>query len=167
MLGLIKKDLLLIKGNLKTIGLIFCLYVLLAFQGSMELSAISSFLTVVISLSIFSYEANNKWDAYALTLPKGRKYSVLSKYLVTIFIILFLSIITFALTILVNLVNHNPLNIKENLAILYFTQCMIIIIESLMYPLVYKFGIEKSRIVIFFNSFSLSLLIYFCCSTNQ
>ena len=76
MLGLIKKDLLMIKSNIKTLFIILVVYGVMAYQGQMDLSFILPFMSVMIMISTFSYDAYNKWDAYASCLPNGRQNSV-------------------------------------------------------------------------------------------
>ena len=56
MLGLIKKDFLLIKSNLKSITLILILYIIMSIQGSLVLTYIIPFLGVMILTSTFSFK---------------------------------------------------------------------------------------------------------------
>ncbi len=84
MKGLIIKDLLIVKSNLKIILVLLFVYGLMSFQGSMDLTFILPFISIVIMISTFSYDTYNNWDAYVISLPDGRKNSVKAKYLVTI-----------------------------------------------------------------------------------
>ena len=59
MLGLIKKDFLLIKSNLKSITLILILYIIMSIQGSLVLTYIIPFLGVILLTSTFSYDDFN------------------------------------------------------------------------------------------------------------
>ncbi|MDE5540007.1 MAG: ABC-2 transporter permease, partial [Bacilli bacterium] len=88
MLGLIKKDLFMIKSNLKILVILFVVYGLMAYQGEMSLSFVLPFMSVMIMISTFSYDTYNKWDAYSITLPNGRKNSVRAKYLATLLLII-------------------------------------------------------------------------------
>ena len=93
MLGFIKKDLLMIKSNIKILVILLLIYVVMSFQGEMDLSFLLPFMSVMIMMSTFSYDYYNKWDAYAISLPNGRKNSVKAKYLATIILIIITTII--------------------------------------------------------------------------
>ena len=82
MLGFIKKDLLMIKSNIKILAILLLIYIVMAFQGQLYLSFLLPFMGVMIMVSTFSYDTFNKWDAYAVTLPNGRKNSVRGKYII-------------------------------------------------------------------------------------
>ena len=68
MLGLIKKDLFMMKSNIKTLLIILVVYGVMAYQEQMDLSFILPFMSVMIMISTFSYDAYNNWDAYVLSL---------------------------------------------------------------------------------------------------
>ncbi len=89
MYGLIKKDLLMIKQNLKILMLVFIIFLGMTIMNESNMTFLLPFMAVMISISTFSYDQFNKWDAYAITLPNGRKNVVRAKYLSTlIFVIL-------------------------------------------------------------------------------
>ena len=87
MKGLIKKDLFIIKNNLKIILILFIVFFLTGLKNSTDMSYIPITLSVVLFLSTFSYDEFNKWDAYAITLPNGRVNIVKSKYVATIILV--------------------------------------------------------------------------------
>ena len=96
MTGLIKKDLLMIKSNLKMILVILFVFFIMALQGEFDISFVPEFIVVMLFISTFSYDEYNKWDAYAITLPNGRNSVVASKYLATL-ILITISIIIMAI----------------------------------------------------------------------
>ena len=93
MKGLIKKDLLMIKNNLKIVIIIFFVFFIMALQGEVDISFAPSLISVMLFMSTFSYDEYNKWDAYVITLPNGRKEAVKAKYISTFIVILFLLVI--------------------------------------------------------------------------
>ena len=99
MIGFIKKDIAMIKSNFKLMGLLFIVYAVMGLLGEMDMSFVLPFLSIMIMISTFSYDNYNKWDAYSITLPNGRKNSVKAKYLATILMILIVSIITIILSL--------------------------------------------------------------------
>lgn len=160
MLGLIKKDLLLIKENLNILILMYVFYAFLAFQEIQGFVSIIVFASVVSLFTTFNYEAYNKWDTYAVTLPQGRKKTVAAKYLTSILVTLILSIVTLLLVSIFALINPNKFNLTEIIYTILVLFAVTLVIESLFYPFIYKFGIEKARIIFFIAIFGLAFLIY-------
>ena len=97
MLGLIKKDFLLIKANLKSMIIIFVIYIMLAFQGTFDVTFIIPLIGIMLFISTFSYDDFNNWNSYAVTLPNGRKNVVRAKYIASIILTIILAAV--ALTI--------------------------------------------------------------------
>ena len=152
MLGLIKKDLLMIKSNLKLVFVMLFVFFIMALQGDFDISYIPPFIIVMLFMSTFSYDEYNHWDAYAITLPNGRKNVVKSKYITTIVLALIAIIITIILNILVGIIN-NDLDFDKFIAIIVGCSAGIVCIQSIMYPLIFKYGIEKGRIGLFALTF--------------
>lgn len=158
MLGLIKKDFLLIKGNLKLVSIIFIVLIFISFEESSNFIFIPAFISIILFFSTFSYDEYNKWDAYAITFPNGKENIVKSKYLSTLLLVLFTVLITMIIWIIISIVNNN-LDIEYILLTSFGCFASVIFLQSIMYPLIFKFGIEKSRIVIFIGIFLLIAII--------
>ena len=126
MLGLIKKDFLLIKANSKQMVIIFIVYLMLAFQGTFDVTFIIPLIGIMLFISTFSYDDFNNWNSYAVTLPNGRKNVVRAKYIASIILTIILAIVSLMGTMLSS-----------------------IIIISLLYPIVFKFGATNGRIILF------------------
>ena len=148
MKGLIKKDLLLIKGNLKTLLIIFFIFTVLAYQNETDLSFIPGFISMTMFMATFSYDEYNKWDAYAISLPNGKKNVVASKYIATLILIMITILITIGLSFLIGYFKHQ-LDIEEILSMMCGTGFAVVILQAIIYPVIFKFGIEKSRIALF------------------
>ena len=148
MIGLIKKDLAMIKGNFKFLAIFIILYFILGLMGKMDISFILPFMSVIIMISTFSYDNYNKWDAYVITLPNGRKNSVKSKYLATILLVLILTIVTVLLSFIITYCRYHILDYEEILSLTTGSIFGTLLVLSFMYPIIYKFGVEKARIVI-------------------
>ena len=112
MLGFIKKDLAMIKSNFKILAILFILYAIMGFSGEMDISFILPFISVMLMLTTFSYDSFNKWDAYCVTLPDGRKNSVKAKYVATLVMILIITVITTILSILISYYNSKNVAIS-------------------------------------------------------
>ncbi len=146
MLGFIKKDLLMIKSNIKIFAILLIIYVVMAFQGQMDLSFLLPFMSVMVMMSTFSYDSYNKWDAYAISLPGGRKNSVKAKYLATIILIIVTTIIITILSFTISYVKTKIIDFENITGTIFGSLFATILLQSFIYPTMYKFGPEKARI---------------------
>ena len=158
MLGLIKKDFLMLKGNFKTWLILLFVYIVMAFQELMSLTFLLPFMCVVTMLSTFSYDSYNKWDAYVCSLPDGRKNSVRAKYIATLLLIFVTVLITTILTIIIGYYRTNAVNLESIVESIFGAIFATTLLQSIMYPTIYKFGVEKARIVIFIVVFGFALI---------
>lgn len=149
MLGLIKKDFLLIKANLKSMVIIFIVYLILAFQGTFDVTFIIPLIGIMLFISTFSYDDFNNWNSYAVTLPDGRKNVVRAKYIASIILTVILGIISLAISIGIGYARTNSINLEETISALMGTALSSVIIISLLYPIVFKFGATNGRIILF------------------
>lgn len=157
MKGLIIKDLLMIKGNLKHILFLYILFFALTLQGSFDLSFILVMVSVMLFMSTFSYDEYNKWDAYAITLPNGRNNIVKSKYVSTIIIIVVSTLITLMLSIIVGLIKNN-LDLEITISTMLGSCFALVVLVGVLYPIIFKFGIEKGRIILFVVAFAVAII---------
>ncbi len=155
MYGLIKKEFLMIKQNLKLFMLIFIVFLGMTLFNESDMTFMFPFMAVMISISTFSYDNYNKWDAYAITLPNGRKNVVKAKYISTLVFIIMGSIVS-GISLLI--MNKCGVNIDLNSSISGLMGCLvaILLIMIIMFPIMYKFGVEKGRIALLIISFGLS-----------
>ena len=158
MLGFIKKDLLMVKSNMKIFIILLLIYVVLAFQGQMDLSFLLPFMSVMVMLSTFSYDSYNKWDAYAATFPNGRKNSVKGKYIATLILILITTIAITLLSFLIPYLSKNVINYENIIGSLVGNLFATILLLSFIYPAMYKFGPEKARIVLMIIIFCIAII---------
>ena len=149
MLGLIKKDFLLIKANLKSMIIIFVIYIMLAFQGTFDVTFIIPLIGIMLFISTFSYDDFNNWNSYAVTLPNGRKNVVRAKYIASIILTIILAAVALVIGIGISYTKTNSINLNEIISSLMETILSNIIIISLLYPIVFKFGATNGRIILF------------------
>lgn len=149
MLGLIKKDFLLIKANLKSMVIIFIVYLILAFQGTFDVTFIVLLIGIMLFISTFNYDDFNNWNSYAVTLPNGRKNVVRAKYIASIILTAVLGIVALAIEVGIGYAKTNNINIEEIISSLMGAILSSVIIISLLYPIVFKFGATNGRIILF------------------
>lgn len=159
MLGLIKKDFSIVKANLKTMILIFVVYFIMMMQGNLEVSFIIPIIGIMLFITTFSYDDFNNWNAYAVTFPNGRKNVVRAKYVASIILIFILSILSLILTIITESVKKNSIDMANIGASLIGTILSVVIIVSLLYPIIFKFGSTKGRIILFTIVFAVAGII--------
>lgn len=149
MLGLIKKDFLIIKANLKSMVITFIVYLMLAFQGTFDVTFIIPIIGIMLFISTFSYDDFNNWNSYAVTLPDGRRNVVRAKYIASIILTVVLGIIALAIGIGISYIKTNAINLNEIISSLMGTALSSITIISLLYPIVFKFGATNGKIILF------------------
>lgn len=146
------------KGNLKLIIVMLVVFFIMALQGQFNISFIPSFIIVMLFMSTFSYDEYNNWNAYAITLPGGRKNIVKSKFVAGLFLTLLSIVITVVLNCLVSVINSN-LKFDDFVSTLLGSVSAIVLIQAIMYPFISKYGMEKGRIILFILSFAIVGLI--------
>ncbi|HBG1014124.1 TPA: ABC-2 transporter permease, partial [Clostridioides difficile] len=164
MKGLILKDLLNLKGNIKFILLFIIMF---GFMSSLGDGNVNNFIGVIIVLcttmivSTFSYDDLNKWDSYVLTMPISRNDIVLSKYL-TMLIFSFIGVLVSLIVSVTIGYFKNTLILNETLLINALILSISVCFGSLILPLIYKFGTERARLlmILCFLVPTLALLVF-------
>ncbi|EGT4702863.1 ABC-2 transporter permease [Clostridioides difficile] len=164
MKGLILKDLLNLKGNIKFILLFIIMF---GFMSSLGDGNVNNFIGVIIVLcttmivSTFSYDDLNKWDSYVLTMPINRNDIVLSKYL-TMLIFSFIGVLVSLIVSVTIGYFKNTLILNETLLINALILSISVCFGSLILTLIYKFGTERARLlmILCFLVPTLALLVF-------
>lgn len=154
MLGLILKDIINLKKNVRLFALFFVIYgVVSVYQRDASFfGSIFTMLFAILVLSTFSYDEMAKFDCYALTMPLSRKSIIQGKYLIMLLLTLFGLVVNTIFTLILNTILKTELtmaNIQSGLigvAIVIFFYCIVI-------PIITKFGIERARIILMFVYF--------------
>ncbi len=147
MIGLIKKDLLIIKSNLKQYIVICLLVFFLSLNGNDFAYFLPVFLSMSIYISTFSYDNLSNFDSYAISLPVKRKNIVKAKYLGSLLMFVLGCLFTLGYAFILSL--FRDINFIEILITVYGGFIGIIVLEAILYPLIFKFGIEKGRVFLF------------------
>lgn len=155
---LILKDFLLLKGNTRLLPVFLMCFLVMMINNIEAASFIIPFLCTTMCISTFSYDDYNKWDAYAITLPKGRTKVVQGKYAFSILFILFGTLVAFLITSSILLI-QNKFVLEQLLGTIIGGFAGTIVVISVMYPILYKYGTEKGRLVTFLFIFIGSLVV--------
>lgn len=144
MTGLILKDLLNLKKQAKVYLILVMFYFVYGavFENSSMFSSMMTMVAVIIPITAMSYDERSKWDRYALTMPISRVSMVASRYLLGVVFL----IIAFVLSILVNMI-FIKIYTTENILIYLAALSSGITVMSVIFPLLFKYGVEKGRIL--------------------
>ncbi len=159
MIGLIKKDLMMVKKQMLIIVFLMLFYCVVLGNGKTadyQLGLFSGYLVAfmaILPITMLAYDEKNKWGKYASALPVSRNQQVLSKYIIMLALIIIGIIVFIALTIMTG---GTFSNISTQLASTFSTA---IIMSSIMITLAYKFGTSKARFVFFGLIFVIMLVM--------
>lgn len=154
MLGMIKKDLFMIKNSLKSIIFALIIFVFYTIMFDMDMYFLLPFMTLMISITTFSYDDFNNWHSFASTLPQGKVNVVKSKYITTISLIVITTIISVAFNYIMGGIK-GTLNMEESLSSIMGELLAIIFMMSVLFPVLFKYGSEKGRIAMFTLGFGI------------
>ncbi len=147
MTGLLLKDILGLRRYLKQLGASLILFGLLSigFKSSSYLMGMLVLMSSATVLTSMTYDEMAKWDKYALSMPLSKRDLVCSKYLLLIIITISTGLLSGVLAFFMDIYfkNSEPLQVfiiagAICLAALFF--------YSLILPIAFKLGVEKSRI---------------------
>ena len=151
MTGLMLKDFLILRKNMRTYLLFIVLYAGLAVTGVWSPEFVGGFimvLTAMLPMNVFSYDKQSKWDTYGLALPVGRTKTVTARYLCVLLLCLFSVVLECAIGGAMLAMGK----LEEPSA--YLATCAVcgliaVLVNSVMLPFLYKFGPEQARVALF------------------
>ena len=154
MKGLILKDLYTLKQQGRITLLLAAFYLLYSFMTNNP--GMFSILIIVISLLLpltsVAYDEHYRWDRYALSMPVSRRTIVVSKYLLSVGLTILATIIVLiANVVFVSYFNLGDLDatIAGSLGV-----CMAaLVFNAVLFPLLFKFGVQKARILLMIVGF--------------
>ncbi len=160
MKGLLIKDLLLLKQQrIVLLGLlVFYSMYAVTFAGAEFISSMVVIICLMLPLTTMAYDEKSKWDKYALSMPIKRDTIVLSKYLFAILTMGIGAILVLGICFLAS-VFKDGVPIKETLLVTLAANGLALLYLSFMFPALFKFGVEKARILLLGFVFLPTMLI--------
>lgn len=143
MKGLLLKDIL----NFKKQGLIYIFLIALWFfigirnKDIYYLSGVIAMVTLLIPITVISYDEKANWERYALTMPISKGTIVISRYLLTICVSIIGGVFSTIAGILIST------NIKEVLLTNMSVISLGLLVISFAFPFIFKYGVDKGRII--------------------
>lgn len=150
MKGLLLKELFNFKKISKNILFIVVLYALLSISMP-SMSFFCSMTVAIFSMFIitsFSYDEYSKWEQYALALPLTRNKLVSGKYIYA-FMLCATGLVTSIIIAILTSVFQQGSSLIELIASVIGALYASILLIDICIPLIYKFGAEKYRIILF------------------
>ena len=147
--SLILKDFISLKSYSKTLAIIIGFFTIITFTND-EPSFLSGMIILIMSMlpiTSFSYDQHAKWDLFSQTLPVSRKQLVMSKYVLGIISIVAGVILAILLNVAVLLVKSLEVDIWYLISANSLIALVALLYLSILIPLVYKFGVEQSRLL--------------------
>lgn len=158
MKGLILKDIMNLKKQGKIYVLVIGIYIIFAImnESSVMLQYMICMFAAMLLITALAYDEKADWDKYALSMPVSRRQVVLSKYCVGL-----LGMAVGALLIVIyNLII--PSKVGESNNLVPYASLIGVLFLSLMLPILFKFGVEKGRVlmllVLFLPMISLTMI---------
>lgn len=147
MKGILYKDLLVLKKQGLIIIGCLALYAVIALMGESS-SGIFSFAVVflgaMLPITAMGYDEQAKWEKYALSMPVSRNCMVLSKYLLSLIVFAAASVLNLVVMLAQNKGSLAAEDLLASLAVLSFG----VLYVSVILPLLFRFGVEKGRLMI-------------------
>ena len=161
MKGLIIKDLFLLRKQGKMLLLLAIFYTVFSIftKNISMLGAIVAVLCTMMTITTLSYDEYCKWDRYALAMPVSGTSIVLSKYILGLLLTL-AGFITAAVIIVGIVAITGEMPFGEALFTIFCTSIISLLFLSAILPLLFKFGVEKGRILLMLVIFIPAALIY-------
>jgi ABC-2 type transport system permease protein len=149
MLGLLKKDLLVLKSQKFYVVLTIFLILSLFIGNEEPIFGVlaSSMLVSMFSITTIAYDDHNNSRAFLLTLPITRKTYAIEKYLLSFCSCIFICVISGIIFSVLYPYVIMPANIVSWVIQILFAILAPNIIVSLLIPVNLKFGSERGRIV--------------------
>lgn len=163
MLGLIIKDLCILKKQICIMAVIIVFYLICGILQDNP-SFVFVFLMVfsaLLPLTVMAYDEKNHCDKLFLCMPINRRQIITSRYILTIFLLMVSLIIGLA----VSFVSRKDL--MENVVTLLILVGLCLIYFSICFPFTVKFGVEKSRYIMMGMILLPTLLLSFLAKSKN
>ncbi|MFA9464014.1 MAG: ABC-2 transporter permease [Velocimicrobium sp.] len=156
MKSLILKDLYNIGHNAKSMlfMLLVMSFIIIPFSGAEAYIVMSDILCSMMVITTFSFDDNSKWMKYAMVTPITKKDMVTSKFIVLLIFSAIGAVVGLVIGSIGGIIVHklNFSNISDIFTLLFVSLVSIVIAEiigSISIPLLFKFGVEKARMLTF------------------
>ncbi len=150
MMGLVKKDFYLAAGLARSYLIVAAIFLVLSLAGIYEFSFLSSFMSllcIMLPVNVFSYDEQAKWDKYAAALPGGRRAVVQARYVFTLIVSAGAVVLGGAVGAAACLLDPTTGETLWEMVLSTAAGGSVgILLNAVMLPLMFKFGVQKGRL---------------------
>ena len=150
MMGLVKKDFYLAAGLARSYLIVAAIFLVLSLAGIYEFSFLSSFMSllcIMLPVNVFSYDEQAKWDKYAAALPGGRRAGVQARYVFTLIVSAGAVVLGGAVGAAACLLDPTTGEMLWEMVLSTAAGGSVgILLNAVMLPLMFKFGVQKGRL---------------------
>ena len=162
MIGLVMKDMLVMRKTIRTYALFLAFYLIMTVLGLFTISfttAILQLIVMLLPMSAFSFDEMAKWDRYALTFPLGRRALVTGRYLFALIMTLVAGLCGLLSCVLVSIFDNQEM-ILENMMTVMVCLSLGLLYADILLPLCYKLGPDRARPYFYLVIFAPIVLIF-------
>lgn len=144
MKGLIIKDILNLRAQMKVYIMLLVMWFVIGMmiKDAGFFTNIMVMFAIVIPVSSLAYDEKTRWDSFAVTMPISRRDIVTAKYIFSCCAMGAIALITFIGT--VTIIRHMIYAAAETII---SALPVGLVINAVLIPMIYKFGMEKGRII--------------------
>ena len=157
MIALLKKDIFVMDKQMRVLVILALLFNLIPSDSGLG-ATYAMLIALMLPMSTISYDERCKWDRYAAMLPWTPQQIVGSKYVLS-YGALALGVALITLGNLARTLYGGATDWGETGSLLAIYLVIIAVMTAVIYPLIYRFGSEKGRlilVVVFIGIFALA-----------
>lgn len=152
MKGLLIKDLYITRQGLKSLIFILVVWgiVFLPRGGTFIIPMFTMVGGGISSLNLFSYDRQNQWDTFLLSMPVKRNMAAMERYVFSVGMTLFSSIVAAAVVAAAQIIMHGSIgsDMMNEITLSWLSGIGISFLYlSFALPLTFWLGVEKARII--------------------
>ena len=159
MTGLSLKAYLVLKKTLRYYVFLMAVYAFFALTGTFTYSIISGFAVMLGAMgpmSAFAYDEQARWDKFAGASPVGRKGVVTARYLFALILLGVGGVVAALVSLGVTWFGKAQVSVWWEPLAVSAAICLVgLLLDSVILPVIFKFGSEKSRVI--------SMIIFVTC----
>ncbi|MBS5703874.1 MAG: ABC-2 transporter permease [Butyricicoccus pullicaecorum] len=144
MLASLKSDYYLLRGYFKTLlGVYAFMIVISVIQGNAYMANFyPAFLAIYMPYTLFSLSQQSGWETMLLSAPVSRGGLVGGRYAMCLAVDGVMLLISFAVSCFIE-----PDAVLENVCSVLFTLTLVLALNAVLLPIIYKFGVNRARFV--------------------
>ena len=151
MMGFVYKDFLVMRKQLRYYLVFLVIYGGLSALGTMPYSVLAGLVVLIpmiVPMSSFSYDDLARWDKFAAATPAGRRGVVAGKYVLFLLTLVCSTVVIAGVLLAMGTAGLIvPDTWWEPMLAVLTCASLVMLLNSIILPLLFKFGAEKSRTI--------------------